>query len=76
MALREAIEKIEQQMSCRHQSCRGGNDYVHCDECGFEWDYRRKGGELRSHLGAIQNALSEDADDKRTVDELTQDRHV
>ena len=28
-----------------HKHTRGGNDYISCDDCGQEWNYRKPGSE-------------------------------
>jgi hypothetical protein len=38
----ERLRVILRQLNCDHRKTRGGNDYLSCDDCGFEWDYRRE----------------------------------
>lgn len=33
--------ELAKQLRCQHSGTRGGNDYLECKECGFEWDYRK-----------------------------------
>jgi len=37
------VEEARKHLMCDHpqRSRSGGNDYIACGECGFEWDYRR-----------------------------------
>lgn len=46
--------------TCTHASRTGGNDYVRCNDCGIEWDYRQTPtpGELSSGRDAREPAAS------------------
>lgn len=46
----------ERCVSCRHEKRGGGNDYLSCLDCGYEWDYRKQeyDGLGRNYIGHIK----------------------
>lgn len=36
------LELLAKQLICKHPTCRGGNDYTECCDCGLEWDYGKR----------------------------------
>lgn len=42
----DVLRKLMPVLICKHEHTRGGNDYISCDDCGFEWDYTKRTAQL------------------------------
>lgn len=68
-------------LRCEHKVSRGGNDYLSCDDCGFEWDYRKiaSGKEAAETKFLLALAAERDAERERTakmLEEIAEEHHV
>lgn len=70
-----SVAQARAHLLCDHpeRSRSGGNDYLRCGECGFEWDYRRV-HDPRPHaidalIEAVRSALRSDPRQERHEEE-------
>lgn len=57
--IRERARNLIKWLRCEHKTSRGGNDYLSCDDCGFEWDYRKIASGKEAAEQLLISALSE-----------------
>jgi len=61
---RETVEQAKAHALCPHphRNRTGGNDYIRCGDCGFEWDYRRVHDPAPHAIDALIAAVRQSAE--------------